>query len=336
MQSRATDLAPVEYLGPRQAIHARALKPVVLLLGPTASGKSACALEIARRLPCEIISVDSAAVYRGMDAGTAKPSAQARALCPHHLVDILDPSESYSAAKFCTDASQLIADISSRDKLPLLVGGTMLYVKALLTGIDTLPGADAKLREEIDREAASRGWPALHAELAKLDAATAARLAPHDAQRIQRALEVIRLTGTPLSSQLGNSAATPRSAPLIVALLPSDRKQLHRRIEARFDAMLRAGLVDELARLRKQYTLRRELPSMRCVGYRQAWEFLEGEIDEKELRAKGIAATRQLAKRQLTWLRAMPKLTVFDCLEARLETQVANFAQNCTKNLQLR
>jgi tRNA dimethylallyltransferase len=307
---------------------------VVLLLGPTASGKSACAVEIARRLPCEIISVDSAAVYRGMEAGTAKPTVEARALCPHHLIDILNPTESYSAAKFCADAARLIEEVSARGKLPLLVGGTMLYVKALLGGIDALPGADAELREEIDREAASRGWPALHAELSQLDAATAARLAPNDAQRIQRALEVIRLTGKPLSAQLGGASATPRSAPLIVALLPSDRKQLHRRIEARFDAMLDAGLVDELARLRKQFALRRELPAMRCVGYRQAWEFLEGEISGKELRAKGIAATRQLAKRQLTWLRAMPKLTVFDCLESRLETQVANLVQNCTNNLQ--
>jgi tRNA dimethylallyltransferase len=307
--------------------------PAIFLLGPTASGKSACALEIARRLPCEIVSVDSAAVYRGMDAGTAKPSAAARALCPHHLIDIVDPTESYSAAKSCADAARLIEDISSRGKLPLLVGGTMLYVKALLGGIDALPGADAGLREEIDREAASRGWPALHAELAQLDATTAARLAPNDAQRIQRALEVIRLTGKPLSAQLGNAAVAPHTDPLIVALLPSDRKQLHRRIEARFDAMLEAGLVAEVARLRKQYTLRRDLPAMRCVGYRQAWEFLEGEIDARELRAKGVAATRQLAKRQLTWLRAMPKLTVFDCFEARLETQVANFVQGCAPQL---
>jgi len=306
----------------------------VFLLGPTASGKSACALEIARRLPCEIVSVDSAAVYRGMDAGTAKPPAQARALCPHHLIDIVDPTQTYSAARFCADATRLIADISSRGKLPLLVGGTMLYVKALVGGIDALPGADAELRKEIDGEAAARGWPALHAELAQLDAATAARLAPNDAQRIQRALEVIRLTGKPLSAQLGSAAAPLLSDPLVVALLPSDRKELHRRIELRFDAMLKAGLVDELARLRSQFALRRELPSMRCVGYRQAWEFLDGEIDGKELRAKGIAATRQLAKRQLTWLRAMPKLTVFDCLEARLEMQVANFVQGCTPQLQ--
>jgi tRNA dimethylallyltransferase len=302
--------------------------PAVFLLGPTASGKSACALEIARRLPCEIVSVDSAAVYRGMDAGTAKPPAAARAQCPHHLLDIVEPTQSYSAAKFREDAGHLIADIASRGRLPLLVGGTMLYVKALLHGIDTLPGANAELREKIDREAATRGWPALHAELAKLDAAAAARLAPNDAQRIQRALEVIHLTGKPLSMQLGGVATAQSADPLIVALLPSDRKALHRRIEARFDAMLEAGLVDELARLRRDYALRRELPAMRCVGYRQAWEFLDGEIDGKELRAKGIAATRQLAKRQLTWLRAMPKLTVFDCLEARLETAVADFVQN--------
>jgi tRNA dimethylallyltransferase len=306
----------------------------VFLLGPTASGKSACALEIARRLPCEIVSVDSAAVYRGMDAGTAKPSAAARALCPHHLLDIIDPTQSYSAAKFRSDAARLIEDIAARGRLPLLVGGTMLYVKALLTGIDALPGANPELRAAIDRDAASRGWPALHADLANLDAATAARLAPNDAQRIQRALEVIRLTGKPLSSQLGSAATTPQADPLIVALLPSDRKALHRRIEARFDAMLEAGLVEELVTLRKKFALRRELPSMRCVGYRQAWEFLEGEIGGRELRAKGVAATRQLAKRQLTWLRAMPKLTVFDCLEARLEIQVANLVQKHAAQLQ--
>jgi tRNA dimethylallyltransferase len=260
-----------------------------------------------------------------MDAGTAKPSAAARAQCPHHLIDIIDPTESYSAARFRNDASRLQKEIAARGRISLLVGGTMLYVKTLLGGIDSLPGADAETRQEIDREAADRGWPAMHEELAKLDPATASRLAPNDAQRIQRALEVIRLSGKPLSAQIG-SATKPESPPaLIIALLPSDRLALHRRIEQRFDAMLAAGLVDELARLRRQFSLQRNLPSMRCVGYRQAWEFLEGEIDAAGLRAKGVAATRQLAKRQLTWLRAMPKLTVFDCLESGLEANVAGF-----------
>jgi tRNA dimethylallyltransferase len=260
-----------------------------------------------------------------MDAGTAKPSAAARAQCLHHLLDIIDPTEAYSAARFRIDASCLMQEIAARGRTALLVGGTMLYIKALLGGIDTLPSANAETRQEIDREAAARGWPALHAELAKLDPATASRLAPNDAQRIQRALEVIRLSGKPLSAQLGAAAAPAAPAGLIIALLPSDRLALHRRIEQRFDAMLKAGLVDELARLRQQFALQRTLPAMRCVGYRQAWEFLEGEIDAAGLRAKGVAATRQLAKRQLTWLRAMPKLTVFDCLESDLEAHVAGF-----------
>lgn len=266
-----------------------------------------------------------------MDAGTAKPSAAARAQCPHHLIDIIEPTETYSAARFRTDALRLLHEISARGRTPLLTGGTMLYVKALLGGIDVLPAADAATRAEIDREAAVRGWPAMHAELAKFDLATASRLAPNDAQRIQRALEVIRLSGKALSVQLGAAQAPSRALPdtqrwLILALLPSDRVALHRRIEQRFYAMLDAGLVNELTRLRGKYVLQRNLPSMRCVGYRQAWEFLEGEIDAAQLRSKGIAATRQLAKRQLTWLRAMPNLTVFDCLERDLELQVAGLA----------
>lgn len=259
-----------------------------------------------------------------MDAGTAKPSPAARALCPHHLIDIIDPTSSYSAARFRSDAMRLIPEIAARGHVPLLVGGTMLYLKALLGGIDELPAADAAVRAAIDREAATRGWPALHAELATLDPPTAARLAPNDAQRIQRALEVLRVSGRPMSEQIGGTVE-PAPRWLMVALLPSDRLLLHQRIERRFDAMLDAGLVDELARLRRQFDLQRNLPSMRCVGYRQAWEFLEGEIDAKELRTKGVAATRQLVKRQLTWLRAMPELTVFDCLERDLESQVADF-----------
>jgi len=318
------------------AIEPRSSVPhALLLLGPTASGKSGCALEIAERLPCEIVSVDSAAVYRGMNAGTAKPAAAARTRVPHHLVDIADPTDRYSAARFRTDALRLIGEIRSRNRLPLLVGGTMLYAKALLTGIDVLPEADPELRAAIDRDAGERGWPALHAELATADPPTAARISPNDAQRIQRALEVIRLTGSPMSALLGNTAPPAESSAgplgdsglLVIAVLPSDRLQLHRRIEQRFDAMLEAGLVDELRHLREQYALERNLPSMRCVGYRQTWEYLEGEIDRGTLREKGLAATRQLAKRQLTWLRAMPELTVFDCLERNLEEHVATHLQ---------
>ena len=270
-----------------------------------------------------------------MNAGTAKPAAAARSRVPHHLVDIVDPAGRYSAARFRADALRLIGEIRSRGRLPLLVGGTMLYAKALLTGIDLLPEADPELRAAIDRDAGKRGWPALHADLAAADPPTAARISPNDAQRIQRALEVIRLTGSPMSSLLGQATAAAGSGAraagdrgfLVMALLPSDRLQLHRRIERRFDAMLEAGLVDELRHLREQYALERNLPSMRCVGYRQAWEYLEGEIDRDTLREKGLAATRQLAKRQLTWLRAMPELTVFDCLERDLEKHVAAHLQ---------
>jgi tRNA dimethylallyltransferase len=296
-----------------------------MLLGPTASGKSGCALAIAARLPCEIISVDSAAVYRGMDAGTAKPSAKARSEVPHHLIDIIEPTATYSAARFRSDAKRLIGEISGRGRIPLLAGGTMLYVKALLEGLDTLPAADAAVRAAIDREAALRGWPALHAELAQLDAATAARLKPNDAQRIQRALEVVRLSGRPMSELHGTKVASGLRF-LTLALLPSDRLVLHQRIESRFDAMLEAGLVDELRRLRQRCDLRQDMPSMRSVGYRQAWQFLDGAIDRATLRARGVAASRQLAKRQLTWLRSMPKFTVFDCLEQQLEISVAEFA----------
>jgi tRNA dimethylallyltransferase len=286
-----------------------AAKPAAfVLLGPTASGKSTLALSLAARYPLEIVSVDSAQVYRDMDVGTAKPSAAERRAVPHHLIDLVAPTETYSAGRFRDDAMGAIADILARGRIPLLVGGTMLYYRALASGMDELPAADPVLRAEIDAEAASKGWPALHAELARVDAPTAARLQPGDAQRIQRALEVWRLTGKPLSSlQTGKRASLPfrlRS----FALVPEDRAELHERIAARFDAMLKAGLVDELRSLRKKFSLNAQLPAMRCVGYRQAWQFLEGSIDARALREAGIAATRQLAKRQLTWLRSLPGL----------------------------
>jgi tRNA dimethylallyltransferase len=299
------------------------LPEAILLMGPTASGKSALALEIAARYPVEIISVDSAQVYRDMDVGTAKPSAAERAAVAHHLIDIIDPSERYSAAQFRTDAARLMREIIARGRIPLLTGGTMLYFKALREGLSDLPEADAGVRAALDAEAREKGWPALHAELARVDAPAAARLEPNDSQRIQRALEVFRITGKPMSALQGARIAD--SLPfrfMPVALIPSDRALLHQRIERRFEAMLAAGLVEELAALRGKYALDSSLPSMRCVGYRQAWEHLEGAYDRATLRDRGIYATRQLAKRQLTWLRAMEEPKVFDCLAPDLGMQV--------------
>ena len=276
------------------------------LLGPTASGKSRLALELAARFPIEIVSIDSAQVYRGMDIGTAKPSPEERGAVPHHLIDLLDPTETYSAGRFRDDALRAIAEIHSRNRIPLLVGGTMLYYRALAEGMDELPPANPEIRRQIDADAAEKGWPAMHAELAKVDPPTAARLKPGDAQRIQRALEVHRATGKPIS-QFQNQPKPGLPFELrAFSIFPEDRTELHRRIAERFDAMLKAGLVEELAALRKRFQLHPDLPSMRCVGYRQSWDFLEGRTDSKALRETGIAATRQLAKRQLTWLRSLP------------------------------
>jgi len=303
------------------------LPAAILLLGPTASGKSAAALDLARRLPAEIVSVDSAQVFRGMDIGTAKPGAAERAAVPHHLIDIVDPTDAFSAARFRADALRLMREIAARGRIPLLAGGTMLYFKALREGLSALPQADAAVRAAIDAEARERGWPALHAELARVDPATASRLKATDSQRIQRALEVHRVSGRPMSELLGKREEAPLPCRLVqIALVPSDRAALHRRIQARFEAMLRAGLVDELAVLRARYALHANLPSMRCVGYRQAWEFLEGRITEAELRERGIYATRQLAKRQLTWLRAMQGLAVVDCLAEDASRRVLEIA----------
>lgn len=286
------------------------MKPVVLVLGPTASGKSALALALARAYGGEIVSVDSAQVYRGMDIGTAKPDAATRAAVPHHLLDVCEPTERYSAARFAADAQAAIAAVRARGRLPIVAGGTMLYVRALTEGLSALPQADPAVRAALDAEAATRGWPALHAELARVDPATAARLAPTDAQRVQRALEVWRTAGVPLSALQGQREAPALGATVVLALMPADRARLHAAIAQRFDAMLAAGLVDELAALRRRHALDPGLPSMRSVGYRQAWRYLDGAIDRDALRATGIAATRQLAKRQLTWLRATPALRV--------------------------
>ncbi|HWW06696.1 tRNA (adenosine(37)-N6)-dimethylallyltransferase MiaA [Collimonas sp.] len=314
---------------------------VVAIMGPTASGKTAAALEIARRIPSEIVSVDSALVYRGMDIGTAKPSRSELAAAPHHLIDIMEPTQSYSAMQFRDDALRLSADIHARGKLVLMVGGTMLYFKALRDGLDALPQADPQLRARLDAEAALIGVPGMHAKLAQLDPITAARLKPNDSQRIQRALEIIELSGQTMSSLL-----TDRPAPelpfdiLPIALEPSDRSVLHERIARRFDLMLdlqsgglkSGGLIREVEELRARGDLHLGLPSMRCVGYRQTWEYLDGQYGYQELREKGIAATRQLAKRQLTWLRSMPERIVIDCIgdhvsESVLETVAAALKQ---------
>ncbi|ARU05217.1 tRNA (adenosine(37)-N6)-dimethylallyltransferase MiaA [Comamonas serinivorans] len=323
--------------------------PILAIAGPTASGKTAAALALAQAapVPVEIISVDSALVYRGMDIGTAKPTADERAVCPHHLIDIRDPLQPYSAAEFVRDAVRLVAEIRARGALPLLVGGTMLYLKALVDGMDDMPAANPGVRAALDAEAAQVGWPAMHAQLAQVDPVTAARLAPGDSQRIQRALEVWRVTGKPLSSLHGRRApasglaeptdasaagspatglpaASPSASnvpaadaatakPLgdepvhLISLEPAERSWLHARIAQRFDAMLAAGFLDEVQALRARGDLDPDLPSMRAVGYRQAWEALDSRFPLAELRERGVAATRQLAKRQITWLRAMPQ-----------------------------
>jgi tRNA dimethylallyltransferase len=288
----------------------------VAIMGPTASGKTAAALAIAERIPSEIISVDSALVYRGMDIGTAKPTREERAAVPHHLIDIIDPLDAYSVAQFRTDTLRLVDEIVARGRLPLLVGGTMLYFKGLADGLDDLPGADPAVRAELDEEAARAGWPALHARLATLDPETAARLNPNDAQRIGRALEIIRLSGQPMSALLARREKEPLPFELVsFALEPSDRAVLHERIARRFDLMLEDdALIDEVEALRRRGDLHPGLSSMRCVGYRQAWEYLDGRIGYRDMRETGIIATRQLAKRQLTWLRAMPERIVVDCL----------------------
>lgn len=286
--------------------------PCIAIVGPTASGKSAAAYELARQVPCEVISMDSAQVYIGMDIGTAKPDAAEQAAVAHHLIDIREPSQSYSAAAFAADAARLVQNIRARGRVPLLVGGTLLYLRAFMQGLDAMPAAHPDIRRAIEDEARARGWPALHAELARVDPQTAARLAPADGQRIQRALEVWRSSGRPISSfQSAQRAgdrpadAAPPPVDLVVALEPLEREWLRTRIAQRFEAMLARGLVDEVRRLRERGDLHGDLPAMRCVGYRQVWETLEGKRSPQDLAERGIFATRQLAKRQLTWLRSM-------------------------------
>lgn len=273
-------------------------------MGPTASGKTGLAVELVQRLPLEIVSVDSALVYRGMDIGTAKPDAATLAAAPHRLIDIRDPADAYSAAQFRADALREIADIHQRGRVPLLVGGTMLYFHALESGLAELPPADPAVREQLEAEAAASGWPALHGRLAAADPDTAARLHPNDAQRIQRALEVLELSGRPLSALLADAGDEAFPYPrLKLVVAARDRALLHERIERRFRAMLEQGFIDEVAALRARGDLHGDLPSMRSVGYRQVWTYLEGQWDRETLEHKGIVATRQFAKRQLTWLR---------------------------------
>jgi tRNA dimethylallyltransferase len=299
----------------------------LILTGPTATGKTALALALAAHLPIEIISVDSALVYRGMDIGTAKPSAAELDQVPHHLIDIIDPTDSYSAARFVQDTQAAMADIRARGKLPLLVGGTMLYIKALIDGMDEIPPVPDAIRDAIDAEAAIKGWPAMHAQLLQADPTVAKRLAPNDAQRIQRALAVWRATGQPLSTfqthannEQGppSQQATAPSGVVMVSLEPLDRAWLHARINGRFEQMMHGGFIDEVRTLRQNPALHLNLPSMRCVGYRQVWQALDDGVNFQDITQlasvseAGAAATRQLAKRQITWLRSMPWRQVID------------------------
>ncbi len=302
-------------------------KPWCLALaGPTASGKTAAALALAQHVPLEIISVDSALVYRGMDIGTAKPSLAERAAVPHHLIDIIDPLQAYNAAEFAREAQALVDAINRRGRLALLVGGTMLYFKALIDGLHDMPGRDALIRAAIDEQASAQGWPALHAELALVDPTAAARLAPHDSQRIQRALEVYRMTGRPLSDWHGDGPSGARQTRFsdmpMLSLEPRERQWLHERIVQRLDTMCDQGFIAEVRRLRARGDLHLGLPSMRCVGYRQAWEMLDSGGSLAQWREHSIIATRRLAKRQLTWLRSMPQRHLIHCDAGQVPEQV--------------
>ncbi|TMN41748.1 tRNA (adenosine(37)-N6)-dimethylallyltransferase MiaA [Pseudoalteromonas sp. S2755] len=286
--------------------------PVITLMGPTAAGKTALAIELCQALNTEIISVDSALVYKGMDIGTAKPSAQEQALAPHHLIDIIDPAQSYSVAEFRADAIKLIDDFHQRGKVPILVGGTMMYFKGLIEGLSPLPEADVEIRAVLEREAEQKGWPAMHQQLKEIDPEAAAKISENDSQRINRALEVYRISGKTMTQlQQSKQDALPYQFHQF-AIAPSDRKVLHERIEKRFEIMLDEGFKNEVLALYQRKDLHPDLPSIRCVGYRQMWEYLAGECDYNEMVFKGVAATRQLAKRQLTWLRGWQDVTWLD------------------------
>jgi tRNA dimethylallyltransferase len=305
---------------------------LICLAGPTASGKSAASMALAERWPIEIIVMDSATIYRGMDIGTAKPDAAEQARVPHHLLDIRDPAQSYSAAEFARDAAALAQGIRARGRIPILCGGTLLYYKALREGLNELPGADPAIRQALDEEARQRGWPALHAELARVDPATAARLAPNDSQRLQRALEIWRGSGRTMSDWLAQppQPVLPGWRFRTISLEPSDRSVLHARIAQRYQAMIRAGLLDEVRTLHARGDLHPGLPSIRCVGYRQLWDHLDGRVSVDQAIEQAVAATRQLAKRQITWLRSLPQRVSVDCLSAQAVEQVA---EQCARAL---
>lgn len=311
--------------------------PAVFLMGPTASGKSRVAMDIAERFPVEIVSVDSAQVYRYMDIGTAKPDKATVDSIPHHLINLINPDERYSAAQFREDAVKVMYDISRRGKIPLLVGGTMLYFQALLEGLSTLPPADSRLRAEIECEASKLGWPAMHTKLSKLDAESAMRIKSNDSQRIQRALEVCLLTNRPMSEILKIPKKTELPCRIIpLALQPSNRGELHQRIADRFKAMIRQGLIDEVSFIRQQFDMKPQLPSMRCVGYRQVWLYLDRDISLQAVHDMGIAATRQLAKRQLTWIRSIMQrydVIEFDCLANDLSDRLCSVLHSLSGEL---
>ncbi len=307
------------------------LPPAIFLMGPTASGKTDLALRLAERLPCDIISVDSGMVYRGMDIGTAKPPPEVLTRAPHRLIDIRDPAEPYSAAQFCADALREMSEITQRGRIPLLVGGTMLYFRALEHGLSELPGADPALRARLAAEAERHGWAALHARLARLDPASAARIHPNDAQRIQRALEVCELHGGPMSELHRAAPRTPLPYRIRkIVLAPVERAALHERIGARFHDMLQRGFIEEVKTLNQRVDLSLNTPALRAVGYRQIWRHLHGEFNCEEMTKRAIIATRQLAKRQLTWLRTEPVVTWFDSLDANITAKVLNYCVDAT------
>ena len=303
--------------------------PIVFLMGPTASGKSELAMELCERFPFEIISVDSAMVYRGLDIGTAKPAAEVLARYPHRLIDICEPAETYSAGDFRQAALSEIDDIHQHGKVPLLVGGTGLYFRALETGIAELPAADDEIRKRLLEQAAEYGWQAMHERLGKVDAESAGRIHPNDPQRIQRALEVYELSGRPLSALFKEAGQRGLEAPLRkIALAPGDRKVLHERIRLRFEKMMEFGLLEEVKELYQREELTAKTPSMKTVGYRQVWQYLEGQLSMEEMHEKAVVATRQLAKRQFTWLRSERDIQWIDCLEADFRASVLRFLMN--------
>ena len=328
-----------------QPMQSSASNPILCIVGPTGAGKTHLAMSLAEYaksigLTIELISMDSALVYRGLDIGSAKPTKAEQAAVTHHLIDILEPTEVYSAARFAKDATQLCAEITNRGHIPIIVGGTMLYWRAWVFGLSSLPPANPKIREKLDEEGKRIGWPAMHAKLATIDPESAIRLEPNDSQRVQRALEVYEITGKSMSSLLAESPSEDGREGSdipdwihLVSLEPSDRQQLHQNLEKRFDEMLKAGFLDEVKRLRKNPDLHADLPAIRSVGYRQAWEFLNGEIDAEQMRYKALAATRQLGKRQLTWLRAIPGRNTFDPFNPIEIKAALDFCKNSLQTL---